>query len=266
MPTSLQRLVAAMLAAAGVITAQELLPEEAASGIPYPSVGLSLGYASRYLGEGVVSNPDPVFQGDFNLFWGGFQTGVAVVYDLTDWLGYRHEVEEWNYYLGYAWTLPPAGPLGEITLSIGWTYFDIPRDRAADAQELSLSVTLDEVPLTPALAANWDYENDTWWFSLSAGHSLPLPSIDERLSWDVSAEMFSGNGRWVEGAYGVRRAGVTALCLTTGPVFAVSDSLTLRGFVTLAFTPDRSLRRPLRDQPENQGVTTLAGLALDFAL
>lgn len=266
MRKSVQCLAAAVLAAAGVIAAQESLLEETGSGIALPSAKMSLGYSSRFIGEGVVSNPDPVLEGDFNLGWGGFTAGVAAVYDLTDWLGYRHEVEEWNYYLGYAWSLPPAGPLGQITLGIGWAYFDIPRDRAADYQELTLSVTLDEVPLTPELTANWDYENDTWWFSLAAGHSQPLAWLDERLSWDIGAEAFSGNDRWVEGAYGLHRSGLTALCLTTGPVWSVSDSLTLRGFVTLAFTPDRNLRHQLRDQPENQGLTTLFGLTLDFTL
>ncbi len=223
------------------------------------------GYYTKYSGEGIISNPDANLQSELAIGYAGFRAGVLGVFDLTDVLGYRDDIEEWNYMLGYSHTLTDLPLLGAVTLELGWTYYDIPRASEDDYQELNFSVTLDDVPLTPGFAVNWDYENDTVWFTGSCGYSLSLAALSEKLSWDSELALHWGNARWTDSLIGVKKDALATAVFSTGPSWAFNEYVQGRIFVQLAWGLNGQVREAMREDPWNHSCNVSGGIALDIA-
>ncbi|MGN0878568.1 MAG: hypothetical protein ACI4WT_03815 [Oligosphaeraceae bacterium] len=252
------------LAAAALLTAlsahgEEPSPVAAAEESSWrPTVTYSQSWSSRNMGEGVVTNPRSIAESALSLEWQGLSVGVTGIYDFTDDAGYDNDFEEWDYILGYSRTFEDLGPLGAVTAGLTWTYYDIPRASQDDYQELTLALSLDDIPLTPSLEINWDYENGTWWFKGAIAHSLEL--IPERLSWESTLELHYGNSRWT----GLDKAAFTTAVLTTGPSLTLTDHVSLDANVALAHGIDSAMRQALRDDEANHATNVVFTVAINL--
>ena len=252
------------LAAAALLTAlaargEESAAVEAEEAVSWrPTVTYSQTWSSRNMGEGVVTNPRSITESALALEWQGFSVGVTGIYDFTDDAGYDNDFEEWDYILGYSRTFEDLGPLGSVTAGLVWTYYDIPHASQDDYQELTLALSLDDIPLTPSLEINWDYENGTWWFKGAIAHSLEL--IPERLSWESTLELHYGNSRWT----GIDKAAFTTAVLTTGPSLTLTDNISLDANVAFAHGIDSAMRQAMRDDEANNATNVVFSVALNL--
>jgi hypothetical protein len=245
-----------------------MISDDAFASKPEPEssfeASMQVSYFSKYSGEGIITNPDPNLQGELSIGYAGFSAAIFGVLDLTDVLDYRYEFEELNYILGYEYSAEDLPLLGQITLGIAWTYFDIPRSSNEDYQELKLSLVFDDLPLTPGFSLNWDYENDTLWFTASGEHSLPLEKISDKLSWDSELILHWGNGRWVDSIIGVRKNALATAALTTGPCWAFNDYAKVKVFVELAWGLNSQVRDAMRNDPWNNSCNISGGISFEI--
>ena len=100
-----------------------------------PSVDISMSYSSRYISDGWVINPESMLFADINLTWdlkefGGIYLGCWVA---NDWNDYNkdsridYEPEEWDYWVGYYYTLNDVPFVESLTFDLSYTYWDYPK-------------------------------------------------------------------------------------------------------------------------------------------
>ena len=232
-----------------------------------PQVDFTLDWSSRYIDLGEVLNPDPVGQADLCLSLKGFYVGVWTCVDFTDVNGYHNEPEEWNYYLGYEYTFTDVPGVESLTIDLGWTYCDCPRDASSDSQEFHLGIQLEDVLLAPTVVVTWDYEDDIWWVEAGVSHEMPLEFISEKLLFGTALDLVWGNTRWNGGfdkgddAY--KNALATA-ALTTELTYQLTENISFGPYMIVAWALDHDIREKFRDDSINNACNFVWGIKLNM--
>lgn len=227
-----------------------------------PSVSVDISYFSKNIDNGFISNPDGNLQSELRLGWQGFYVGVASVFDMTAACGYERDFSEWDYVLGYETELSAVPLVGALQLGMEWLYEDYPRAAADDIQELSLSVAFTDLPLAPNAVVNWDYENGLFSGSVGVAHSQELAVISERLSWDSAFDVIWGSRAWNDGEYGCRRRGVSSLVLSTGPVFAIAENVSVGATLVVGRALGGGVKEAWREDDWNSATNAALILSL----
>lgn len=250
--------------------AQVTAPDESAAVVEtqeesnLPTLSATLTYASAYIYNGFIWNSGNVLQPDISLEWKGFFVGAWGNWDCMDDNGEQDDdFEEWDFYAGYGHTFADVPVLGALSLEGTYTYYKFPSFSEGDYQEISMKATLDDVLLQPSLLVAWDFEDDTYWASLGASHSVALSVISEKLSLDMEGELFWNNAKYNRWTYGVDKNALAALQVTTGLNYAVCDHFSCGPFVLFAWALDHDLREVWKDDPMNSTCNVLWGFALN---
>ena len=173
---------------------------------------------SAYVFNGQVGNDEGVFQPGLDVAGPlGLGFSLWANMDLTDddcsW--YPDTAGEWNEIdLGVNWTLPVEGP---VSLTLGSTYYAYPQasssvtlaeDGTATASEapadgsyeVYAKVGATDCPLTPAIKACHDMDNQDDWITLfSIGHGFDLM---DKVSLTLGATLGYAGEYYVESNYG----------------------------------------------------------------
>jgi hypothetical protein len=187
--------------------AQDIEVEEESN---MPSFALSLKYASRYMSKAKVFDTRSVMQGDFSATWYGFTAGIWGNYDFTDdgslgrWSD--NQVEEWDYYLNYEYTIEDVPGLDDgITLGFGWIYYDYRHTGHrmgkslrrgwgwTDDNEINASVSFGCL-LSPTFTVNHEYEKDWTWCSFGGSYEY---AINENLTWKLGGTFYWGSTKYI---------------------------------------------------------------------
>lgn len=188
------------------------------------AVGLSAstGLWSRYLWRGLRFSNGAVWQSNLACTYKAFTGSVWTNYDFkTDRL---NEVDPT---LNWAWTL------GKVSMNAGWTHFGVLRGR--DNDELYLSATLGECPLSPTLTwfQDMDYGKGSY-AQLTLTHSFTLsPKLHLNLSANggvVFKDRYMGLN-----AKGEEFTDLFSADLTASLPIALSDKVTLEPKLGYAF-------------------------------
>jgi len=227
-----------------------------------PTLSATLTYASAYIYNGFIWNSGNVWQPDVSIAWKGFYAGAWGNWDCMDDVGQDNDFEEWDYYAGYGHTFADVPVLGAISLEATYTYYDFPSFSEGDYQEISLKTTLDDVLLQPSLTVAWDFEDDLYWASLGASHSVAISPISDKLSLDMEGELFWNNAKYNRWTYGVDKNALAVFQFTAGLNYAVCDYCSFGPFVTFAWALEHDLREVWKDDPMNSACNFLWGFAL----
>lgn len=229
-----------------------------------PTLSATVNYASAYIYNGFIWNSGNVLQPEISLDWKGFFAGAWATWDCMDDNGEQdNDFEEWNYYAGYGHTFADVPALGALSLEGTYTYYDFPGFPESDYQEISFKATLDDVLLQPSLTVAWEFEDDTYWASLGASHSVALTAISEKLSLDMEGELFWNNAKYNWWTYGVDKNALAALQIKAGLNYAVCDYCSFGPFVICAWALDHDLREVWKDDAMNSAFNVLWGFALN---
>ncbi len=232
-----------------------------------PEVSLTLDWTSRYIDKGEVSNPDPVGQVDLSLSLKGFYVGVWTCVDFTDVNGYRNEPEEWNYYLGYEYKFTGVPGVESLTIDLGWTYCDCPRNSSSDNQEIGLSIALEDVRLSPTVVFTWDYEDDIWCVEAGVSHEMPLKFISEKLLFGTSLDLAWGNTRWNGGldkGDDTYKNALATATLTTELTYQLTENISFGPYTIVAWALDHDIREKFRDDSINNACNFVWGIKLNM--
>ena len=180
-----------------------------------PSISLTFEYASRYMSDGKIVNPESMLFGDISLGWdfkefGGIYVGTWVANDWNDWNEgdkVQYEPEEIDYYIGYYYTLNDVPVVESLTFDLSYAYWDYPkRTKWPSPGETERKVVLDistadfaigeAFTWHPGFYVGWDHENDEWQAKPYVKSSY---KVMDKLTFNNSLELFWFNARWMCG-------------------------------------------------------------------
>ena len=261
-----------------------------------PSVDISMSYSSRYISDGWVVNPESMLFADINLTWdfnefGGIYIGTWVA---NDWNDYNrdsridYEPEEWDYWIGYYYTLNDVPVVNSLTFDLSYTYWDYPKRtqwpaRGETERKVALDISTGDFAITedftwhPGFFVGWDHENDEWQAKLYVKSSY---KISDKLSFNNGLDLFWNNGRWRCGGYdGVNHAkraglldsyknGFSTLVWSADLSYAINDYISFGPFAKLAWVLDHDYREVWKSESSpnhKSGMNNLWGVQLSIS-
>ena len=222
-----------------------------------PAVDISMSYSSRYISDGWVINPESMLFADINLTWdfnefGGIYIGTWVA---NDWNDYNrdsridYEPEEWDYWIGYYYTLSDVPVVDSLTFDLSYTYWDYPKRTQWPAPgETERNVALD----------------------ISTGDFAITDGLD----------LFWNNGRWrcggYDGVHHLKRAGLldsykngfSTLVWSADLSYAINDYISFGPFAKLAWVLDHDYREVWKSESSpnhKSGMNNLWGVQLSIS-
>ena len=183
-----------------------------------PEVKINLQYASAYMSDGKILNPESMLFGEVDLGWNltknsGLYTGIWVANDWNDYNeadGVQYEPEEIDYWVGgwYELAFDTDAALKSLTFDLSYTYWDMPKRTGwnypgSTKMKLTLDIATnefkfcdDKLGITPGIKINNDFENEEWQVVpyVKAGYG-----ITDALSVSSSLELFWENAKWYVG-------------------------------------------------------------------
>ena len=261
-----------------------------------PSVDISFSYGSRYLSDGWVINPESMLFGDINLTWNLREAGEIYIgtWFANDWNDYnrdskvKYEPEEWDYWVGYAYTLGGLEVIDSVTFDLSYTYWDYPKrtkwpQPGETERKIKLDISTGKIAVTesftwkPGFMVGWDHENDEWQASIYVKSTATL--IDN-LKFNNGLELFWSNGRWRCGGYdGVHhlkreglldsyKNGLSTLVWSSDLTYEITENISFGPFAQLAWVLDHDYREVWKSESSpnsKSGMNTLWGIKLSFS-
>ena len=294
----MKKLMFSLFAAMMLIGVQAMAQDAAADEKPVwqPSVSLNLSYSSRYMSDGKIINPKSMLFGDINLTWdfkeaGGIYIGTWVA---NDWNDYNkndridYEPEEWDYWIGYYYTLNDVPFVDSLTFDLSYTYWDYPKRTGWPApgeteRKVVLDISTGDFAITedftwhPGIYFGWDHENDEWQVKLYAKSTY---KISDKLSFNNSLDLFWFNARWMCGGYDgahhpkadAYKNGFYTLVWSIDLSYAINDYISVGPFAKLSCVLDHDYRETWKDKDNpyyaransKSGVNNLWGVQLSI--
>ena len=259
-----------------------------------PSVNINLQYASAYMSDGKILNPESMLFGDLTLSWdvtanSGIYAGIWVANDWNDYNeadGVQYEPEEIDYYVGAWYTIDDLEVIKSLTFDLSYTYWDMPKRTGwnypgSTKMKLGLDIHTgdfkccdDKLSVTPGIKFNNDFENEEWQIVpyVKAGYS-----ICDKLSADSKLELFWENAKWYVGGANHRnhkpvadcdKNGLSTLVWSLDLNYAITDKVTFGPFGKLAWCLDHDYRETWKFNGSanmKSGCNTLWGVQLNIA-
>lgn len=187
-----------------------------------PSIDITLQYASRYMSDGKIINPESMLFGDLMLGWdfkefGGIYIGTWVANDWNDYNeakphhqgpgAVQYEPEEIDYYFGYTYKLANVPVIDSLNFDLCYAYWDYPKrtkwpSPGETERKISFDVSTGDFAITenftwkPGFMIGWDHENDEWQVK---PYVKTTAKLMDNLSFKNSLELFWFNARWMCG-------------------------------------------------------------------
>ena len=307
------------IAAAALVGATGLMAQEAAPAaseqnvlIPtidfnakalIPSVSLNLQYASAYMSDGKILNPESMLFGDLSFGWdltanSGIYAGIWVANDLNNfnngydggYAGIQYEPEEIDYYIGAWYTISDLAAIKSLTFDLCYAYWDMPKRAhkkggwnppGSTKMKLTLDTHTgefkfvdDKLGITPGIKINNDFENDEWQVVAYTNASY---QIMDKLSANTSLELFWEDARWHVGRANHSnknghakwdKKGLSTLVWSMDLNYAITENVSFGPFAKFAWCLDYHYREGWRqhgDPNMASGCNTLWGIQLNVA-
>lgn len=266
-----------------------------------PSVNINLQYASAYMSDGKILNPESMLFGDLTLSWdvtanSGVYGGIWVANDWNDYNegvkgdgfgGVQYEPEEIDYYVGAWYTIADLDVVKSLTFDLSYTYWDMPKRTGWNypgntKMKLTLDVKTgefkfcdDKLGITPGIKFNNDFENDEWQIVPYVKGGF---AVTEKLGVNSSLELFWENAKWFMGACNhmnddwrytdADKNGLATLVWSVDVNFAITDNVSFGPFGKLAWCLDHDYRETWKwngNPNMKSGCNTLWGVQLNVA-
>ena len=297
------------IAAAALVGATGLMAQEAAPAaseqkvlIPtiefnadalIPSVNINLQYASAYMSDGKILNPESMLFGDLTLSWdvtanSGVYAGIWVANDWNDYneeCGVQYEPEEIDYYVGAWYTISDLGAIKSLTFDLSYTYWDMPKRTGwnypgSTKMKLTLDISTGDLisdekkEFKTGIKFNNDFENEEWQIVPYVKGGF---EIIDKLSANTSLELFWENAKWYVGgspnhtnhnAPDYDKNGLSTLVWSLDISYAITDNISFGPFGKLAWCLDHDYRETWKANGNpnmKSGCNTLWGVQLNIA-
>ena len=249
--------------------AQELETEEDSAW--KPSLELSIDHTSRYMSEGNVGNPDAVdtigLTAEFEVCDGfALHLGGTAVVDETDACDNRHNVEEWDWNVGFTFALDDLPGIGGLEFNFDYIYYNYPHDKVhthdTDTKEYEIDVNATDLFLSPGFAFVHDFENDVIKGNFNLTYELPLDKVLENLSFECPVELWAGNHQ-----YTGCTSGTTVYSVTAQPTlkYEFNENISVATYVQMGWALDGRVRRDWKEDENNNAFNACWGLNLTFS-
>ncbi len=254
------------LLVAGAAMAQEAEKNDRPAWMP--SLELSVDRASRYISEGNVGNPDPVYTIDLSAEWSvtddfSVHVGGTAILDETDACDNEGNVEEWDWKAGATYSVPDLPVLGTLEFTLDYIYYNYPRDKAhthnTDTKEYELDITATDLFLSPGIVFVHDFENDVIKANVNATYETKLEALSENLSFECPVELWVGNHQYTGST---KHTAVYSLCTQPTLKYEFSEHFSVGAYVLMAWGLDGRVRRDWKDDPNNNAFNICWGLNL----
>lgn len=232
--------------------------EESNEWIPYVLLGAD--WASSYMCDGKVGNPDPMA-----FLWAetglkGFRLGIWSAIDLTEYNNPDHSgaykndreyrPEEIDYEIGYGYTFKKL-PVSDLTLDIAWKYFQYPRALFGHDNPLDMKIYLDNVlrditdedskwSLGTGVTFRYDLDKYTWygWYDVTVGYQFC-----DKLSGALSTKLYWGTKSKMRAAYGLNRDCVSSLLVRGDLSYALCNNVSVGIWGEAGYAVDHEIRQ-----------------------
>lgn len=272
----------------GVVFAQQESPavpeisapqEEVAAAEEKPwSIEIGLQVDSKYVSDGMVGNPDPIFTDSIQFNYGGFYANLTRIIDLTSYngkdTGYNHDrqfqCEEMDWLVGYVHTIEGIAGIGDLSLelNIGYNDYqgmtDIPDEDIPAAFIITLDNILDSEDLVLSPYAEFDYDlrhSDVYGqfgFTLSK-------AVSEDVTLSLENNWYWGSTHHNRDAYDYDRNAINATELVLTAEVALGEYATLSPYVAMSIPVRDEVRQCWKDDENNSKTNFWCGVALSFA-
>ena len=215
------------------------------------TASLDVGLYSAYVWRGQVYNEDAVVQPAWTVskdkglslsVWGNFvpsDENNAVFVDAegnetTD--DAENEFSEVDLTVSYDLTLGEESP---VAVTIGAVQYVLSHPDG-DTREASIKVGTDKVPLSPALAVNYDFDEAEGFYSaLSISHEI---AIREKLTLGLSGSIGYADDSYNEYYFGVADSAVNDATVSMALAYQVNDAVSVSGTILYTALLDDAIK------------------------
>ena len=286
MKTDKKNWMAALAAAAAMAAAAAVAAEEEDAAAWWrPEVTVGADVASQQMTYGIVDNADPIVTLSGSVAWQAFSFGVEGIFDTTDWGetdgGYGDREWKWqelDLTPALSWTFEEGLPTPvEAGLSYSWQHHPDAKDEEGndanpDTQVIGFSLGLPELPLSPALGAEWDVddENGAVYAMLEVSHAFELVAgaeegDDPALALELGAGLGMGNAKRNDCDAGWDHASLKDVQLSAALPWK-AGRLTVSPYVLCTEQVEHALRRAAEESdPDGHSFQGVAGVSVEAA-
>ncbi len=262
---AMSAMLASSLVAQEAAAEQAEPKEEKAAWIP--SLELSVDHTSRYMSEGNVGNPDPINTISLTAEFGvtdnfALHIGGTAIIDETDACDNEHNVEEWDWQVGFTFSTEING-IGAIEFNFDYIYYNYPRDGVhthnTDTKEYEIDVNATDVFLSPGIAFVHDFENDVIKANVNVTYEQELTSVMENLGFECPVELWFGNHQ-----YTGCTSSTTAYSLCVQPTlkYDINENIAISAYVQMGWALDGRVRKDWKDDENNNAFNACWGVNL----
>jgi uncharacterized protein (TIGR02001 family) len=232
-----------------------------------PTFSLTTDVVNQYVWRGMLQNADPVVQPSATITWNGFSLNVWGSIDPTHYgaetsdtpyADRQGEFEEVDYTLAYSHSFDA------VKVGVGYICYTFPGSPWENTQEVFLSAALTKVPLTPTLAAYYDFdEAEGFYVNGSVSHSFTL--VKDKLSLGLGAGLGWGDHNMNEFYYGVNQNAFSDASVSATLTWNVTSALTVSPYVRYSEIVDGALRDVRQDLPDSSSAHTVVGIQVGYS-
>ncbi len=306
---SMKKILTGILAVAALSGIQAFAQDDAPemeskvyTGLKPSEISVNTQFKSRYLSDGRVINPDYMLFGSVTLGWDlkdtedfcdGLYIGIWGANDLNRYnagSGIKYEPEEFDYYIGYWYTLKlESDNFENLNFDLSYTYWDYPSRTGWEyvgsqqntiALDINTGIKNEKLDsLKPGVTINWDPENEKYYANIyvkAADTFWTKDDEDEKkkqtLGWNSSLELMWGNSHYVDAAFidvdgtnDIHKNTFTTLTWKAGLDYSPMKNMSIGPFVQLSFALDHECRDSWKlDDNSKSGVNNLWGFGASF--
>ena len=230
----------------------------------------SFDYASRYMSEGYVEDPNYNYTRILTLGW-------SITDNLSFHIGGLERVEHLNKFFsdvaeldcfaGLSLTLPDVPGLGAMEFNMDYIYYNYPHDGAhthdVDNKEYEIDINATELFLKPGIAFVHDFENDAIKANVNATYELNLERICKFLVFECPMEFWFGNHQY-SGC--TEHLAAYSLCISPALKIKIKDIIFLGVFTQMSWALDSDVRRYWKDDKDNNSFNMCWGLNFTISI
>ncbi len=248
-----------------------------------PGVELSAKWASRYMCDGAIVNPDPCAFLDAYAAWDcGLYLDLWAAMDLNhfnrpDHGSYSYDnnrrgrAEEIDYAIGYNYTYKKLD-FSDVTFDVSWKYFRYPKAYFKHDNPLDTTISLDNVfknnenlqDHSLKLAATWRYDlkhytNYGW---LEATYKY---DFNEKLTGKLSSKVFYCGQQKAKNSYGVKHDCFSSLEVEASLSYAITKQLSATTFVDGGWALEEGVRDVWKDSSVSNAFNVRYGVSMAYS-
>jgi hypothetical protein len=205
------------------------------------TIGADAAYKSKYIFRGLPWNTESVFWPDVWINFQGFTVILASSMNLTDKIGSKNKISEFDYYFDYTKTFDKA------SVSLGYAQYSYPNTVFASTGEIYLKTISDLKILTLTLSGYFDVRKAKGFYvSPKFSRAFPMaqaPGLTPSLSLSLGYGDQEHNAYWL----GLAKAGLAdftgSLNLVYSPPGSLGKYMTFNGELAYARILDKDIAK-----------------------